>query len=219
MAAPEEPDSPWEFSLSATYSRWLLRLAVLLLGLGTALPALACPVGQHRVCVVACFCAPGSREEMGTIFDDLGKMAATSLEQWLVRSRNTAAAGQTQPIPLHIRAHLEPYYDLQVLDSARYKVGDDVQLNAAHTMLQNPDVSAVTLIDIIVFRHEHDALDNVALWAHELKHVQQYLEWGVGEFARRYTRDHQAVEAPAYEIQRQVARALSVSPPTSQQGH
>jgi hypothetical protein len=205
--------------LSATYSRRLLRLAVLLLGLGSSLPALACPAGQHRVCVVTCFCAPGSREEMGAIFDDLGKMAAASLEQWLIRSRNTAAAGITHPIPLHIRAHLEPYYDLQVLDSARYKVGDDVQLNAAHTMLQNPDVSAVTLVDIIVFRHEHDALDNVALWAHELKHVQQYLEWGVGEFARRYTRDHQAVEGPAYEIQRQVARALSASPPTSQQGH
>ena len=41
--------------------------------------------------------------------------------------------------------------------------------------------------------------------------MQQYLQWGVGEFAARYTRDHQAVEAPAYAIQAQVAKALRVS--------
>ncbi|MNC80231.1 hypothetical protein D3C75_1329590 [compost metagenome] len=66
-------------------------------------------------------------------------------------------------------------------------------------------------MDIIVFRSPDDALNNVALWAHELKHVQQYLQWGVREFATRYTRDYTTVEAPAYEIQAQVARALRVS--------
>ncbi|AYC35009.1 DUF4157 domain-containing protein [Pseudomonas cavernae] len=141
----------------------------------------------------------------------MSQMAATGLQAWLVQSRNTAATGDTRTIPLNIRAQLEPYYDLQVLDSARYKVGDDVELNAAHTMLQNPDVNAVTLMDIIVFRSPDDALNNVALWAHELKHVQQYLQWGVREFATRYTHDYNAVEAPAYEIQRQVARALRAS--------
>ncbi|WP_369959814.1 DUF4157 domain-containing protein [Pseudomonas benzenivorans] len=186
-----------------------LRWAALLTALTAPLPALACPAGQHRVCVVACFCAPGSREEMGGLFDDLGQMAASGLEQWLVRSRNSAATGDVRPIPLHIRAQLEPYYDLQVLDSVRYKVGDDAQFTAANTMLQNPDVRAVTLIDIVVFRRADDALDDVALWAHELHHVQQYLQWGVGEFARRYTRDAQAVEAPAYEIQRRVTKALA----------
>jgi hypothetical protein len=75
-------------------------------------------------------------------------------------------------------------------------------------MLQNPDVNAVTLVDIIVFRNPDDALNNAALWAHELKHVQQYLQWGVGEFAARYTRDYNAIEAPAYEIQARVAREL-----------
>ncbi|MNQ48544.1 hypothetical protein D3C85_624230 [compost metagenome] len=123
-------------------------------------------------------------------------------------SRNTAATGDIQTIPLNIRAQLEPYYDLQVLDSARYKVGDDAELNAANTMLQNPDINAVTLIDIIVFRNAEDALNDVALWAHELKHVQQYQQWGVREFATRYTRDYNAVEAPAYEIQTQVSKAL-----------
>ncbi len=193
------------------FLRQVFRLAILLSSVGISSSVFACPVGQRQVCVVACFCAPGSEEEMGEIFENMNQMAASGLQNWIVQSRNTAAAGDTRTIPLNIRAQLEPYYDIQVLDSARYKIGDDVELNAAHTMLQNPDVNAVTLIDIIVFRSPDDALNNVALWAHELKHVQQYLQWGVREFATRYTRDYTAVEAPAYEIQTQVARALRAS--------
>lgn len=195
----------------AVFLRRPLRLAVLLVSAYASPSAFACPAGQTEVCVVTCFCAPGASGEMGAIYDNMNNMAASGLHNWLVQSRNTAAAGQTQPIPLNIRAQLEPYYDIQVLDSARYKVGDDVELNAAHTMLQNPDVQAVTLIDIIVFRNADDALNNVALWAHELKHVQQYLQWGAREFAARYTRDYNAVEAPAYAIQTQVTRALRAS--------
>ncbi|WP_238474399.1 DUF4157 domain-containing protein [Pseudomonas cavernae] len=201
----------WEKQLLAVFLRQVLRSALLLCSVFTASSVFACPAGQYEVCVVACFCAPGSKEDIGAISENMSQMAATGLQAWLVQSRNTAATGDTRTIPLNIRAQLEPYYDLQVLDSARYKVGDDVELNAAHTMLQNPDVNAVTLMDIIVFRSPDDALNNVALWAHELKHVQQYLQWGVREFATRYTHDYNAVEAPAYEIQRQVARALRAS--------
>ncbi|WP_256577544.1 DUF4157 domain-containing protein [Pseudomonas sp. R37(2017)] len=193
------------------FVRQIFRLAIPLFSIGTSSAVLACPEGQYQVCMVACFCAPGSKEENGEIFESMNQMAAFGLQNWIVQSRNTAATGDIRTIPLNIRAQLEPYYDIQVLDSARYKVGDDAELNAAHAMLQNPDVSAVTLMDIIVFRSPDDALNNVALWAHELKHVQQYLQWGVREFATRYTRDYTTVEAPAYEIQTQVSRALRVS--------
>ncbi len=197
--------------MPAVSLRQLSGLAVLLFSFGTSFSVSACPAGQSEVCVVACFCAPGSKEEIGPLFENMNQMAAAGLQGWIVRSRNTAATGDIRTIPLNIRAQLEPYYDIQVLDSARYKVGDDVALNAANTMLQNPDVNAVTLMDIIVFRNSDDALNNVALWAHELKHVQQYLQWGVREFATRYTRDYNTVEAPAYEIQGQVAKALRIS--------
>ena len=193
------------------FLRQIFRLAIPLFSVGTSSAVFACPQGQYQVCMVACFCAPGSKEETGEIFENMNQMAASGLQNWIVQSRNTAATDDIRTIPLNIRAQLEPYYDIQVLDSARYKVGDDAELNAAHTMLQNPDVSAVTLMDIIVFRSPDDALNNVALWAHELKHVQQYLQWGVREFATRYTRDYTTVEAPAYEIQTLVARALRVS--------
>ncbi|MEX6502499.1 DUF4157 domain-containing protein [Pseudomonas sp. 25A3E] len=189
----------------------MFRLSPLILALlfaGGAAAAGSCPPGQHQVCLLACFCAPDEAGDMGPLYDDLGRMAASGLAQWLVHSRNTLAAGEVHAIPLNVRAQLEPYFDLQVLEGARYRVGDAEQLSAAGAMLHNPDVQAVTLVDVVVFRHEHDALDNVALWAHELTHVEQYQQWGVSEFARRYTRDYQSVEAPAYQKQGRVAKAL-----------
>lgn len=188
-----------------------VRLALLLLTAAGSTAVFACPAGQSQVCVVSCFCAPGTQDEVGALFDNVSLLAAAGLESWLLQSQRSALAGKVQSIPLHIRAQLEPYYDVWVLDSVRYKVGDDAQLNAANAMLQNPDVNAVTLLDVIVFRNSADAESNIALWAHELKHVQQYLEWGASGFATRYTRDYRIVEAPAYAMQSQVSRALRAS--------
>ncbi|MDT4875752.1 hypothetical protein FQZ97_1111450 [compost metagenome] len=73
-------------------------------------------------------------------------------------------------------------------------------------MLNDPDVKAVTLVDVILFRDREGALHDVALWAHELKHVQQFREWGVEGFAARYAEDPDSVEAPAYEVQTKVSK-------------
>ena len=185
-----------------------LRIAALLLALGFWSPAnaLTCPQGEIEICLAGCLCIPNPELIKKQITD----IAAPALALWLVESRNTAEA-DAQPIPLNIKVQLQPYYDDRVLDAARYKVGDDEEMSAGGTMLQNEDTVAVTLIDVIVFRDEDDALNNVALWAHELKHVQQYQEWGVNEFAARYTRNYNDVEKPAYAIQTQVASALRAS--------
>ena len=135
-------------------------------------------------------------------------MASSSLAVALQQARDEATASGTQPIPLHIRVQLEPWYEFAVLDAARYRIGDAQQVSAANALLQNPDVNAVTLIDTIVLRHANDADDNVALWAHELHHVQQFQQWGVEEFARRYIRDFDSIEAPAYEVEGQVRNVL-----------
>lgn len=183
----------------------------LLLGVLLSAPLVAqaaCPTDSTGIlCAQPHALAP----DLGQIFGNISQMAATGLAGWLKLSRDTAAAGDVQPIPLHVRAQLEDYYDFQVLDAARYKVGNTEQIDAASAMLQNPDVNAVTLVDIIVFRNAEDAQNDVALWAHELKHVQQYQQWGIDEFAARYTRDYEAVEAPAYEIQAKVSKALQVA--------
>ena len=183
----------------------------LLLGLFLSAPVLAeqaCPPGQYQVCLMGCFCAPVDPGQAGQILKDVEAMASTSLAYALRQARDEANASGSEPMPLHIRAQLEPWYDFAVLDAVRFRVGDEQQMSAANAMLQNPDVNAVTLIDTIIFRHASDAEDNVALWAHKLKHVQQYQVLGVEEFARCYTRDFNELEGPAYKIEAEVAKAL-----------
>ncbi len=181
-----------------------LSLLALSAVLSAGVQAAGCPTGQQQVCLLACFCAPQDAPGL----DDLHRLASTGLRDWIVQSRHRLLASGVEPIPLHIRAELEPYFDFAVLDSVRFKVGDPVELNMAHTLMQNPDVSAVTLIDVIVFRDAAEARDDVALWAHELKHVEQYRQLGVDQFAARYARDYRALEAPAYQLQGQVRQAL-----------
>ena len=180
----------------------LCRPVLLCLALGTAAPA---PAAEPA--------ASGQAGDLFTLLDNVARMASTGLANWLTLSRETAIASGVEPIPLNIRVQLEPWYDFQVLDAARWQVGNPQQMDAASAFLQNPAVNAVTLVDVIVFRNADDARDNVALWAHELKHVQQYQQWGVEDFAARYTRNFDAVEAPAYAIQAQVSKALKAVAP------
>lgn len=170
--------------------------------------ASSCPQGQYPICLGTCFCVDDPDQVIGSAYESATLMAASALEDWLRQSRDSAALAGTNPLPAALRQQLLPYYDAQLLDLARYRVGSGAELDLAGTMLQNPDIEAVTLVDIIVFRTEQDAQNNLALWAHELKHVQQYRDWGVHEFALRYTRDFNAVETPAYQIQAQVRLAV-----------
>jgi hypothetical protein len=186
----------------------LVALLVLCLTLEVSGQTSACPAGEKEVCLDSCICLPDLGQVLGPLPDGIYQIAAPALALWLTQAHAEAADTGSQPIPPHIREQLLRWYDPSVLDIARYKVSDNGQFNAATAMLQNPDVGAVTLIDIILFRDAEDAAQNIALWAHELKHVQQYQEWGVEGFAQRYTQDFNAVEAPAYAIQAEVRRAV-----------
>lgn len=178
---------------------------LLLLSLPVAAHAGACPTGQIQVCLGAsCLCVP----DPVRVREDGLNMAATRLEAWLLQSRQAALRAGSEPIPLMIRAQLAPFYDEALLDSVRFRVGITDEMDAATVMLQNPDVQAVTLVDVVVFRDAGAAAEDAALWAHELWHVQQYREWGSDGFAQRYTRDFQSVEGPAYAMQARVRRAL-----------
>lgn len=138
----------------------------------------------------------------------------TTLGEAIRHSRN-AAIGQTRPIPDSIRSQLKDFFPDSVLDRARFKVGDGGIVNLARNTLFNPNVGAMTMDDVIVFRSDDDSQRNVVLWAHELKHVQQYLEWGVHSFAVQYVRDSGRVENEAYALQARLERAL---PGNLQQG-
>jgi hypothetical protein len=169
----------------------------------------SCPAGEKLICLNGCICLPDLGQILGSgMPTEVTQVAGPALALWLSQSRAEAAISGTQPIPDAIREQLLRWYPPSVLDAALYKVGDNGELSAASAMMQNPDIGAVTLVDIIVFRTAEAAETNVALWAHELKHVQQYQEWGVNEFAQRYTQDFNAVEAPAYQVQIEVGRVL-----------
>ncbi|MGG2396871.1 DUF4157 domain-containing protein [Pseudomonas sp. SH1-B] len=182
------------------------RIALLpLLLMSAAGQASQCPVGQVPVCLGAsCLCVP----DPVRMREDGLNLAAARLEAWLLQSRQAALRSGTEPIPLMIRVQLASFYDDVLLDEVRYRVGITDEMDAATVMLQNPDVQAVTLIDVVVFRDADAAASDAALWAHELWHVQQYREWGSAGFAQRYTRDFQAVEGPAYEMQARVRGVL-----------
>jgi hypothetical protein len=169
----------------------------------------SCPAGEKLICLNGRICLPDVGQIMGSgMPTEITQVAGPALALWLSQSRAEAAISGTQPIPDAIREQLLRWYPPSVLDAALYKVGDNGELSAASAMMQNPDIGAVTLVDIIVFRTAEAAETNVALWAHELKHVQQYQEWGVNGFAQRYTQDFNAVEAPAYQVQTEVGRVL-----------
>lgn len=176
-----------------------------------------CPADQYEICAISCYCLPVSPEvvKQGQVIlrQQGSQVAAPVLADWITQSRAAMNEASLQPMPAAIRAQLLAYYPAEVLDSARFKIGDGQVLESAENILSNPDVNAVTLVDVIVFRDAQQAEDDVALWAHELWHVQQYREWGTAEFARRYVSDSDAVEAPAYAIQRRVDKELK-SPPS-----
>ncbi|MGH8385007.1 MAG: eCIS core domain-containing protein [Pseudomonas sp.] len=185
----------------------LIALLILCLTFDVSAQTGTCPPGEKQICLDGCICLP----DLGPITslpDSVYQIAWPALALWLNQSRAEAATAGTQPIPEPVREQLLRWYKPSVLDAVLYKISDNGQFNAANAMLQNPDVGAVTLVDIIIFRDPQDAEQNIALWAHELKHVQQYEEWGVEGFAQRYTQDFNAVEAPAYAIQLEVGRVL-----------
>lgn len=185
---------------------------------GTALSSTAafgCPDGYYNT--VFGVCLPTGETVGGVITKPITETVAVSggvaLEQWINASRNSAQGGNPQGVPPHIRYQLQSEFPQHVLDRARFKVGDNGFFNAARNIMFNNDVTAVTLDHIIVFRNANDAMNNVPLWAHELRHVQQFAEWGVRDFSIRYVRDSGAVEGEAYDKERQIANRGLLSPP------
>jgi hypothetical protein len=89
-----------------------------------------------------------------------------------------------------------------------YKIGDGGALNLGNAATRYGEASAITLIDVIVFRDSGWAND-LATSAHELKHITQYQDWGVHSFAVQYMQSWNSVEDPAYEVQNRYQAALT----------
>lgn len=118
-----------------------------------------------------------------------------TLASALQRSRNTVWP-DSKPIPDEVKKELTPFYPAALLESVRYTIGDTSQAGLAGFAIRNGNAAAVTLIDTIVFKDE-SYLSSLALWAHEMHHVQQYSDWGLSGFAARYAFGWSEVESEA----------------------
>ncbi|MGY2843384.1 hypothetical protein ACVIWU_006740 [Bradyrhizobium sp. USDA 4509] len=117
-----------------------------------------------------------------------------------IQASRDSAYGQAMPIPQEMRWALVGYASQDSLDRVRYKIGDNGFANLARLIEQGGQASAVTLVDVIIFRGPTEANDP-SLWAHELTHVDQYASMTVQGFAAAYTQDYRALEDPAYAKQ------------------
>ncbi|HEX5419120.1 MAG TPA: DUF4157 domain-containing protein [Gammaproteobacteria bacterium] len=125
--------------------------------------------------------------------------ATPVLSALIERSRDEAIAQGVEPIPNAIRAELAGYVPEATLDRVRWCVACGGPLSLQRNTFLFRYAPAITLDYVVVFEHRGDALGDPSLWAHELKHVMQYREWGVEGFAARYLADYQAVESEAAE--------------------
>jgi len=166
-------------------------------------------------------CGHGFADSAGTlapgdIFEFIDKNPEKAMEmiqdseQWpyltvaagIIAGHEAVVAGGARPVPAHLRKTLRRWYPEDLLNAVRWTSlrGSIKELLQDSRMNIDGDTLAITLIDAVVFRSD-DLANDGALWAHELYHVQQYRQWGVFGFAKKWVDNPSLsgpVEAPAY---------------------
>jgi hypothetical protein len=133
--------------------------------------------------------------------ETLVQSGAPLLQAMIIESRDDAIRNGVQPVPIEIQRNLAGFVSSSVLSGTRYRVGGGGDLSLQVNSIRYGEASAITLDFVVVFANANDAQYNPTLWAHELKHIEQFRSWGVRDFAIRYLRNHQAVEREAYETE------------------
>jgi hypothetical protein len=136
---------------------------------------------------------------------------APLLASWIVSERDAAKAQGVEPMPEPIRAALAGYVPEAILEGVHWREGAG-ELSLPQNAIRFGHVPAVTLDDVIVFQERRAALEDPTLWAHELKHVMQFAEWGIDGFAARYLADYESVEAEAWEFRWQFMKQAGLVP-------
>lgn len=142
----------------------------------------------------------GSSVVRKTVEELKGETAGPTLAAWITASKGNVINAGVGPIPQQIREALTGFFPEDVLNSVRYRSGWGNEVALPALSFRFGDAAAVTLDDIVMFRNEQDAQYNPELWAHELGHVLQYRKWGILDFAKRYVKDHEAVEREAEDL-------------------
>jgi hypothetical protein len=130
-----------------------------------------------------------------SLLDDGGSALAALIEA----GRQQAIADGVRPIPPGVYRSLLGYFPATLLRGCRFAVGNARALTLPGLGFAYGDATAITLGDVVLFKNERVAEDDVKVWAHELTHVMQYQRWGIDDFAERYVRDSGAVEQEAID--------------------
>src|ERR1700730_10164711 len=128
-----------------------------------------------------------------------GETAGPALAQWINLSRQNVINSGVRPIPSQIASQLSGFFSDDVINGVRYRSGWGNELALPASAFRFGDAEAITLVDVVMFRNESDAQNDVKTWAHELTHVLQYRQWNVLDFAKRYVKDYRGVEQEAYD--------------------
>ncbi|MCF4124325.1 eCIS core domain-containing protein [Methylobacterium sp. SyP6R] len=127
----------------------------------------------------------------------LGETAGPTLAGLIQASRNDAISAGVSPIPPNIRNALSGFFPDDIINTVRFRVGLGNDLLLASNAFRYGDAIAITLVDVIMFKNANQAFGDIALWAHELGHVEQYRRWGLIDFSKRYVKDSSGVENEA----------------------
>ncbi|HLE56489.1 MAG TPA: DUF4157 domain-containing protein [Rhodothermia bacterium] len=135
------------------------------------------------------------------------------LSDWIVQSRDAALAQGVRAIPAAIRSALSGYVPEPILERVRWRVGGAGETSVQENLFRFGYTPAVTLDYVVIFQSEKEALTDPKLWVHELKHVMQYADWGIPQFAARYLQDYAGVEEEAAEYRWQWMKQAGLIPP------
>jgi hypothetical protein len=156
---------------------------------------------------------PGDGTEAAPQSSSLMTALAPLLVRFIESSRDSALEQGVEKIPKSIRASLEGYVPKATLDRVRWRAGGGDLLSQSAFFLK--DAQAITLDYVVVFNDENEARNDPKLWAHELRHVMQFEEWGVEGFATRYLADSTALEDVASEYRWQFMKLRGLVPAPS----
>lgn len=119
-----------------------------------------------------------------------------------IREAQERHIANAKPLPKDVKERLAGLYSKEVLDQARYVIGDieftlPNGIGKAHKFMGRE--IGVVVGNVIVFSTDPKGFwDNPFWWGHEIKHVEQYSKWGIEEFALRYVKNYTGnVENPA----------------------
>lgn len=123
-------------------------------------------------------------------------------------SRDGAQKEGAKPLPADLRKKLEPYFEEDTLDRARWTVASRrLGLGTVITSAL-PRYEALTLEDTIVFR-DVAATNRLDVWIHELTHVEQYARaGGTRNFSRAYLASWDEIELETVRHTNQILERL-----------